>query len=86
MEVVVDCRWVKIEGLWFGGYGFRSGAKNSGFRVQGSRVQGSGFRVQGSGFRAQGSGFRVQGSGFRVTWYTTSPRLFCVLTFRVWNV
>ena len=32
----------------------------SGFRVQGSEVQGKGLQVQGSRFR--GSGFRVQGS------------------------
>ena len=40
---------------------------DSGFMVQGCRVQGAGFRVQGSGFRVQGSGFKNEGKPeFRV--------------------
>jgi hypothetical protein len=33
------------------------------FKVQGSKVQGSGFEVQGSRFRVQGSRFKVHGLG-----------------------
>jgi hypothetical protein len=40
--------------------------QGSGFKVLGSKVQGSRFRVQSSRFWVQGSGFKVLGSGFWV--------------------